>query len=161
MNVTNKLPTSLFFIIDLIKAEQTPEEKPVSEVVIREEGTSQATETFGDGSVATGTKVEGYGLQDEDDDEVAKRQAKQRLQAQKEAVKTSAGRDVSSIPPILRNLPAGIHDLNDEAAKFKFDLERRPESATSQEYDAVPVDQFGEALLRGMGWSPGAAIGGK
>jgi len=90
-----------------------------------------------------------------------RRQAKQKLQIEKDAVKTAAGRDVSTIPPLLRNLPAGIHDLNDEAAKFKFDLERRPESATVQEYEAVPVDQFGEALLRGMGWSPGAAIGGK
>jgi hypothetical protein len=33
--------------------------------------------------------------------------------------------------------------------------------ATVEDYERVPIDLIGEALLRGMGWKKGEAIGGK
>ena len=39
-----------------------------------------------------------------------------------------------------------------EQAKYKKDLEELPDT-TEEQYDNVPIEQFGAALLRGMGWS--------
>ncbi|KAJ5112319.1 hypothetical protein N7532_000364 [Penicillium argentinense] len=47
----------------------------------------------------------------------------------------------------------------DEAASFKTDVGSRPESATLDQYNAIPVEEFGAALLRGMGWKDGQSIG--
>jgi hypothetical protein len=38
---------------------------------------------------------------------------------------------------------------------FKQDLDELPDEATLQDYDRIPVSQFGMAMLRGMGWKPG------
>ena len=42
--------------------------------------------------------------------------------------------------PILRQIPA-------------------PPQSTMEDYESMPIDVFGEAVLRGMGWKKGAAIG--
>lgn len=34
-----------------------------------------------------------------------------------------------------------------------------PDMATEAEYEAIPVEAFGEAMLRGMGWIEGRALG--
>lgn len=47
----------------------------------------------------------------------------------------------------------------DETGSFRADVESRPEPATLDRYNAVPVEEFGAALLRGMGWKDGQAIG--
>jgi len=47
---------------------------------------------------------------------------------------------------------------NEEEA-FQRDFRDAPDSATLDEYAAVPVEQFGAALLRGMGWKEGMGIG--
>jgi hypothetical protein len=51
-----------------------------------------------------------------------------------------------------------VHDTahND---RFRFDVESRPEETTASAYDRVPVEKFGEAMLRGMLWKPGDPIG--
>jgi len=38
---------------------------------------------------------------------------------------------------------------------FREDIEELPNEATLQDYERMPVSQFGAALLRGMGWKPG------
>ncbi|KAH8549313.1 DExH-box splicing factor binding site-domain-containing protein [Umbelopsis sp. PMI_123] len=43
---------------------------------------------------------------------------------------------------------------------FRHDVQNRPEETTLEEYDEVPVEQFGAALLRGMGWKEGQSLGG-
>lgn len=48
---------------------------------------------------------------------------------------------------------------HDEESSFRTDVASRPESATLDQYNAVPVEEFGAALLRGMGWKDGQAIG--
>lgn len=47
----------------------------------------------------------------------------------------------------------------DESSSFKTDIQSRPESATLDQYNAIPVEEFGAALLRGMGWKDGQSIG--
>lgn len=38
---------------------------------------------------------------------------------------------------------------------FKEDIEELPSEATQEDYERMPVSQFGAALMRGMGWKPG------
>ncbi|MCJ1396022.1 hypothetical protein MMC18_008909 [Xylographa bjoerkii] len=65
-------------------------------------------------------------------------------------------------------LPAiGSGDLGDqrfvgrfnEDDAFKSDIASRPDSASMDEYSAVPIEEFGAALLRGMGWKEGDVVG--
>ncbi|KAL1742368.1 DExH-box splicing factor binding site-domain-containing protein [Schizophyllum fasciatum] len=44
-----------------------------------------------------------------------------------------------------------------EAEALKQDVDELPEQATLEDYERVPVAQFGAALLRGMGWKEGMA----
>ncbi|TIA80576.1 hypothetical protein E3P98_02611 [Wallemia ichthyophaga] len=44
-----------------------------------------------------------------------------------------------------------------DADAFKEDVAARAEESTMEEYSRVPVEQFGAALLRGMGWKEGTA----
>ncbi|KAI9704198.1 MAG: hypothetical protein M1836_007059 [Candelina mexicana] len=48
--------------------------------------------------------------------------------------------------------------LNEDEA-FRTDVASRPDSASLQDYAAVPVSEFGAALLRGMGWKEGDVVG--
>lgn len=64
----------------------------------------------------------------------------------------SQGPTIDIIPMAKRNL-AGPVPTEDDA--FKQDVDELPDEATLNDYDRVPVSQFGEALLRGMGWKPG------
>lgn len=47
----------------------------------------------------------------------------------------------------------------DETSSFRADVQARPESATLDQYNAIPVEEFGAALLRGMGWKEGQPVG--
>lgn len=46
-----------------------------------------------------------------------------------------------------------------EAQLLKQDLDYLPPVASLEAYEAMPIESFGEALLRGMGWQEGKAIG--
>lgn len=52
-----------------------------------------------------------------------------------------------------------ISDFANEDEKFRADVASRPDVATLEDYGNVPVEDFGAALLRGMGWKDGEAIG--
>lgn len=47
----------------------------------------------------------------------------------------------------------------DETSSFRADVVSRPEPATLDQYNAIPVEEFGAALLRGMGWKEGQSVG--
>ncbi|KAL7334224.1 DNA primase large subunit Spp2 [Mucor circinelloides] len=47
----------------------------------------------------------------------------------------------------------------DETMAFRDDYEKRPDETTMEEYEHIPVEEFGAALLRGLGWSEGEGIG--
>ncbi|MCJ1469686.1 Luc7-like protein 3 [Pseudocyphellaria aurata] len=46
-----------------------------------------------------------------------------------------------------------------EDDSFRSDVASRPDSASLDEYAAVPIEEFGAALLRGMGWKEGDVVG--
>lgn len=46
-----------------------------------------------------------------------------------------------------------------EEEAFERDFRSAPDMSTLEEYARVPVEQFGAALLRGMGWKEGEGIG--
>lgn len=46
-----------------------------------------------------------------------------------------------------------------EKEKLKEDIRRCADEASLETYEGVPVEEFGEAMLRGMGWSHGMGIG--
>jgi hypothetical protein len=47
----------------------------------------------------------------------------------------------------------------DDDGLFRSDVASRPDSAKLEDYAAVPVEEFGAALLRGMGWKEGDVVG--
>jgi hypothetical protein len=46
-----------------------------------------------------------------------------------------------------------------EEERLQHDLQHRPNAASAEAYDRVPIEEFGAALLRGMGWKDGEAVG--
>ncbi|XP_074873580.1 G-patch domain and KOW motifs-containing protein [Carettochelys insculpta] len=59
-----------------------------------------------------------------------------------------------TIPLLLQNhVPDGYEDGD------RVDVSLRPESSTEADYEVVPVEAFGVAMLRGMGWKAGEGIG--
>lgn len=46
-----------------------------------------------------------------------------------------------------------------EKEKLKEEIRRCADEASLEAYEGVPVEEFGEAMLRGMGWSHGMGIG--
>jgi hypothetical protein len=48
-----------------------------------------------------------------------------------------------------------------EEEAFHRDYDHAPDVPTEADYDAVPIEEFGAAMLRGMGWKDGEAIGKK
>jgi hypothetical protein len=48
-----------------------------------------------------------------------------------------------------------------EEEVFHRDYDHAPDVPTEADYDAVPIEEFGAAMLRGMGWKDGEAIGKK
>ncbi|KAL1304898.1 hypothetical protein AAFC00_003816 [Neodothiora populina] len=51
-----------------------------------------------------------------------------------------------------------IPTITEEQA-FERDVQEAPDAPTLAEYAAVPVEEFGAAMLRGMGWKEGQGIG--
>jgi len=63
------------------------------------------------------------------------------------------------LPIILQNQIEGIEHIIDEEARFKYDVQSRPDEADEEAYEQVPIAEFGTAMLRGMGWEAGKPIG--
>ena len=60
-----------------------------------------------------------------------------------------------SIPLLLQNqVPEGFEE---EEGPLKVDI--RPESSKLEDYNAVPIEQFGLAMLRGMGFKADEGVG--
>ena len=55
---------------------------------------------------------------------------------------------------------ANDYGVADEKALFEADIDSRPEVSSQEHYDNVPVDGFGMAMLRGMGFKANEGIGG-
>jgi G patch domain/KOW motif-containing protein len=66
---------------------------------------------------------------------------------------------VKEQPLLVKNRIPGIEKIEDEEDRFRFDVSCRPNEANAQDYERMPVLEYGAALLRGMGWTPGDPIG--
>lgn len=62
---------------------------------------------------------------------------------------------VKEQPILAQNQIPGLDKIDNDADKFKHDIAHRPVelSVESDSYAKIPVSGFGEAMLRGMGWS--------
>ncbi|KAI8604515.1 DExH-box splicing factor binding site-domain-containing protein [Dissophora ornata] len=56
-------------------------------------------------------------------------------------------------PEDARRLVVHGQENIDDVEAFQKNLEELPDEATLEDYEKVPVEEFGAALLRGMGWS--------
>ncbi|KAI9895182.1 hypothetical protein PsorP6_019100 [Peronosclerospora sorghi] len=79
-----------------------------------------------------------------------------RFQKREELFQDSVKRskDNPKKPILLQNAVPGIDKLHDVTDKYRHDVAMRPDApaVNSNVYDSVPVEAFGVALLRGMGW---------
>lgn len=50
-------------------------------------------------------------------------------------------------------------DYANEDDRFKADVASRPDIPTLNDYEVTPVEDFGPAMLRGMGWKDGEPVG--
>ena len=62
------------------------------------------------------------------------------------------------VPLTMLNRLNGIDEIKEEDKKLKHDVENRPDS-NNEDYGSMPVEEFGKAMLRGMGWKEGGSIG--
>jgi G patch domain/KOW motif-containing protein len=69
-----------------------------------------------------------------------------------------SGASAADGPILLRNRPLGLAEVKDERLRFHKDVEQRPELDDAQ-YRQVRIEDFGAAMLRGMGWKEDAAAG--
>lgn len=60
------------------------------------------------------------------------------------------------------DLPAVMMNQGSEGATTDetLDVSRRAEQSSMDDYENVPIEEYGLAMLRGMGWKPGDGIGG-
>ena len=66
-----------------------------------------------------------------------------------EALLDNSGRAKSNV--IIEQLGNTRLSARDETSDFRADVATRPESSTVEQYAAMPVEEFGLAMLRGMG----------
>ncbi|KAI6248389.1 Pre-mRNA-splicing factor SPP2 [Erysiphe necator] len=57
-----------------------------------------------------------------------------------------------------QNTPSRLEVISEQEA-YKLAIASAPEPSTLEDYERVPVEEFGSALLRGMGWN-GEKVGG-
>merc|ERR1711874_863512 len=65
------------------------------------------------------------------------------------------GKKIDEVPLVMNNaVPAGFE--TDE----NLDVSLRADMPTMEDYEDIPIEQFGKAMLRGMGWKQDEGIGG-
>lgn len=63
-------------------------------------------------------------------------------------------RKANDKPILQQNAVPGLDKLADVKEKYRHDMSLRPDELDvhSEAYEAVPIEEFGAAMLRGMGW---------
>ncbi|KAJ3187670.1 hypothetical protein HDU85_006062 [Gaertneriomyces sp. JEL0708] len=69
------------------------------------------------------------------------------------------GPKVTVLPILAQNAVPGLEQIEDVTEKYRHDVSLRPEVSSMDDYERVPIEDFGAALLRGMGWSEGKPVG--
>ncbi len=112
-------------------------EKRMKNIVMESDVTKLTEETFEMETMAAGPKPDvQYGLT------VVTRVQEQTITA-------------AAAPPPRR--PSSFQEMEEQ--KLREDLSLLPEESSLEKYEELPVEEFGEALLRGMGWEKGKPIG--
>lgn len=119
--------------------QQVPSFIPTKEEVIEDEKRFHVAETIASGGEVAQKGVLNYGL--------TKMGPKDSVEP--EESKDDRGRE-SFIGKSLQEK---------ELQAFKEDMEDLPEQASIEEYESMPIEDFGKAMLRGMGWEEGKAVG--
>ncbi|KAM5145378.1 G-patch domain and KOW motifs-containing protein [Mantella aurantiaca] len=93
--------------------------------------------------------------QAEEEDTVLSQAVQELIAESRKSEQNDSGVDQTlSIPLLMQNrVPTGFEDGD------KVNVDLRPESAEAADYETVPVEQYGMAMLRGMGWKEGEGIG--
>lgn len=67
---------------------------------------------------------------------------------------TTNGATTKRKPLLLANVAPELLEIDNDLDRYKRDIELRPDDIDfkSDAYKAVPIEEFGAALLRGMGW---------
>ncbi|KAM3909908.1 G-patch domain and KOW motifs-containing protein-like [Leptodactylus fuscus] len=129
---------------ELLSTKPAPENKPLVIPLIQKNRWSQSSKE----------KAENGGTQKELDPMLS--QAVQELieESRKKEQSDAEGGQTVSIPLLMQNrVPDGYEDGD------RVNVTLRPESAEAADYEAVPVEHYGMAMLRGMGWKEGEGIG--
>lgn len=113
----------------------------------------------GDDTNGAGTNDSKTSKRESEEDEKTKEIKKKlfNFESQEKNRKTQQqqGSDAPPTAPILRqNVVPGMDALEDMNEKYRLDVSMRPDELDvhSAAYDMVPIEDFGAALLRGMGW---------
>lgn len=64
-----------------------------------------------------------------------------------------------SLPILLRNQPASLRSIKDEKERFEEQMSHLPD-LTQDQYKSVSIEDFGAAMLRGMGWNSATSDAG-
>ncbi|KAF8608395.1 hypothetical protein BDV93DRAFT_541686 [Ceratobasidium sp. AG-I] len=111
-----------------------------------------------------GVKVEEEDVEMRDEGEEAKEDVKEEEEmdddqkALKALLSGTTGEERKEIAAIQVQDQAGAWNQPKTGVDaFKEDLMSRPDEAALDDYERVPIDQFGAAMLRGMGYAPGKA----
>ncbi|KAJ7702948.1 DExH-box splicing factor binding site-domain-containing protein [Mycena olivaceomarginata] len=122
-------------------------------------------DTINSGPVLSGLQVKAKVKKEEEDAEVVESQEVEMVDV-KEEEETEDQRALRAILAAANGeLPESVIDIiptpMSEGDAYKQDVEELPDAATLDDYNRVPIEQFGLALLRGMGWKEGTAASRK
>lgn len=98
---------------------------------------------------------EGSAARDGDGDDTVQDAAKGTPPAKQQ---TEDERAIAALMGIKEDSTLTIPAVSEEEV-FERDYQQAPDAPTLAEYAAVPVEEFGAAMLRGMGWKEGQGIG--
>ncbi|KAF7375918.1 Pre-mRNA-splicing factor spp2 [Mycena sanguinolenta] len=111
-------------------------------------------DTINSGPVLSGLQVRAK--KEEEVDEVADAPEVEMVDRALRAILADA-EGLETRPSVVDIIPTPMS----EADAYKQDVDELPDAATLDDYNRVPVEQFGLALLRGMGWKEGTAASRK
>ncbi|KAJ7350348.1 DExH-box splicing factor binding site-domain-containing protein [Mycena albidolilacea] len=124
-------------------------------------------DTINSGPVLSGLQVKAKVKKEEEDAEVVESQEVEMVDVKgEEEEETEDQRALRAILAAANGeLPESVIDIIptpvSEGDAYKQDVEELPDAATLDDYNRVPIEQFGLALLRGMGWKEGTAASRK
>ena len=135
--------TSPLFVILIIIISQAPSFLPTESEKIDDDKRFEVSETIG-GETAQGNKTT-YGLtrMAPKDDEAKVRYENKKKEQDKNKKESFIGKSLAE----------------KELDAFKEDVEDLPEQASIEAYESMPIEDFGAAMLRGMGWKEGEGVG--